>query len=216
MPGAETERDGEIDQDDASIEIRQNRGPRKGGGGAPALVVVAFEAVILGDVMRPTMHVVKNDEVSAESARFSRTLDRLAVDRRGAVACLLANTPEYLFAYRGATWSGRRFTPMSGRWSADEVDYVVENCEADCLVVDARFSDRVARAAERVPPSCRFAVGGEIPGFRSWSEVAVESGAPYEAPLAGSTMLYTSGTTGRPKGVWRRPDADSPRLKRRR
>jgi long-chain acyl-CoA synthetase len=154
------------------------------------------------------MHVLKNSEVDVGSARFSRTLDRLGIDRRGSVACLLANTPEYLFAYRGATWSGRRFTPMSGRWTADEVSYVVENCEADCLIVDARYRDRISSAADHVRPNRRFSVGGSIPGFRPWSDIDLEDGSTYESPLAGSTMLYTSGTTGRPKGVLRRPVAE--------
>ena len=160
--------------------------------------------------MRPTMHVVKNSEVDIGSARFARALDRCAVGRRGSVACLLANTPEYLFAYRGTTWSGRRFTPMSGRWTADEVAYVVENCEAECLVVDARYADRVGEAAKCLSADRRFAVGGTIEGFRSWSEVEAEDAAPYESALAGTTMLYTSGTTGRPKGVLRRPIEDEP------
>jgi long-chain acyl-CoA synthetase len=160
--------------------------------------------------MPPKMHVVKNAEVDVGSARFARALDRGGVERRGSVACLLANTPEYLFAYRGTTWSGRRFTPMSGRWTKDELSYVVENCEAECLVVDARYADRVMEAAQRLPADRCFAVGGEIEGFRSWTEIEGEDGSPYESPLAGTTMLYTSGTTGRPKGVLRRPIEDEP------
>ena len=156
------------------------------------------------------IHVLKNSDAEIGAARFSRMLDRCGVERRGSVACLLANTPEAVFAYRGATWSGRRFTPMSARWRPDEIDYVVENCEAECLVVDARYAEQIGGAARRVPADRRFAVGGEIPGFRSWRDVEEEEGGAYELPLAGTTMLYTSGTTGRPKGVLRRPTGDAP------
>jgi long-chain acyl-CoA synthetase len=156
------------------------------------------------------MHVVKNTEVEEGSARFARMLDRIGVARRGGVACLLANTPEYLHAYRGTTWSGRRFTPMSGRWQADELAYVAENCEAECLGVDARYGDRIGAAAHLVPADRRFAVGGPIAGFRDWREIEAEDASVYDTPLAGETMLYTSGTTGRPKGVLRQSAEDVP------
>ena len=137
-------------------------------------------------------------------------LDTLGVPARGAVAALLANTPECLAAYRGATWSGRRYTPMSGRWTPEEVAYVTGNSEADCLVVDAGYAEQVGSAAASIAPERRFSVGGQVPGFRRWEEVEAMSAEPYEKPLAGATMLYTSGTTGRPKGVLRRPPEEAP------
>ena len=160
--------------------------------------------------MSSPTHRVSNARVLAGSAKFARALDRAGLPTRGAIACLSANTPETLFVYRGATWSGRRFTPLSSRWTAGEVDYVVENCEADALVVDVRYADVARGAAEKINPARRFSVGGEISGFRAWAEVEALSEDPYDKPLAGDTMLYTSGTTGRPKGVLRPRASDGP------
>ncbi|MEZ4331486.1 MAG: AMP-binding protein [Myxococcota bacterium] len=156
------------------------------------------------------IHLLRNADALASAARFARALDAAGVPTRGAVAVLLANTPEFIAAYRGTTWSGRRYTPMSSRWTADDVAYVVENCEADAVVVDARFADVVRDATRPLDPSRRFAVRGTIGGFRSWSEVEALSSAPYEKPLCGETMLYTSGTTGRPKGVLRHGVPEGP------
>jgi long-chain acyl-CoA synthetase len=154
---------------------------------------------------------VRNDEIQAGGNRFARALDRAGVATRGNVAALLPNVVEFVWAYRGCAWSGRRFTPMSWRWSVDEATYVVDNCEADVLIAHARFADTARRAGARLSPERRVAVGGPIEGFVPY-EVFVD-GCPDTAldhPLAGDTMLYTSGTTGRPKGVLRPLAADAP------
>jgi acyl-CoA synthetase (AMP-forming)/AMP-acid ligase II len=84
--------------------------------------------------------VVTHAELVAAGNRFAHVLDATSTPLRGGVAVLTGNVPEYLAAYRGATWSGRRFTPMSWRWAPDEVTYMVGNCEADVLVVEARHA----------------------------------------------------------------------------
>ena len=155
------------------------------------------------------IHVVDDASIRTAGNRFARALDAAGVAVRGKVAVISGNVPELLAAYRGTQWSGRRFTPMSTRWSADDVAYVVENCEADVLVADARHAELVAAAAPRIDPERRFAFRGAIPGFRPWSDVEAFPGDPLPHPVAGNHMMYTSGTTGRPKGVLR-PGVEGP------
>ncbi|MED5261833.1 MAG: AMP-binding protein [Myxococcota bacterium] len=154
--------------------------------------------------------VVHNRDVEPAGNRFSRALDAEGIGVRDTVVALLANTPEYYAVYRGCTWSGRRLTPLSWRWNLEEARYVVENSEARALVADVRFAKLARGLAEGIPERSRFSVGGSIPGFRPWSDVESLSGAPYPSPLAGDIMLYTSGTTGRPKGVHRPFPNDEP------
>ncbi len=149
-------------------------------------------------------------EIQASAHRFARALDVLGLDRRAAFATLLPNVPEFCATYRGAAWSGRRLTPMSWRWSADDARYVMENCEAELFVAHARFAEVAVHAAAHLPEERRLAVGGPIAGFRDYHEVVDGcSDAELAEPLAGDTMLYTSGTTGRPKGVLRPLPADA-------
>ena len=154
---------------------------------------------------------VGNEEIQTGGNRVARALDRAGVGQRGNVAVLLPNVVEFLWTYRGCAWSGRRFTPMSWRWSADEASYVVDNCEADVVIAHSRFADIARQAAAALPAERRISVGGSIEGFVPFEEfVAGCSPAELDQPLAGDTMLYTSGTTGRPKGVLRPMAADMP------
>lgn len=148
-------------------------------------------------------------DVETGGRRVTRMLDDLGVGAGSTIAVLGANTPEFLAAYRGAVWAGRYCTAMSWRWTPRDVAYVTENCEARALFVDARWPELAAAAAPFVPAHARFSIGGPLDGFRPWSDIEATPDQPLHPPVAGTSMLYTSGTTGQPKGV-KRPLADTP------
>jgi long-chain acyl-CoA synthetase len=157
------------------------------------------------------VRIVENDEISAAGRQFTRTLDALGIPKRATVAALLANTAEFLAVYRGVTHSGRRLTNLSNRWSPPDVSYVMENSGSTAFVADQRFSELAAAASSAIPKAARFAVGGPIADFRPWSEILEYPADPLPDALAGDVLLYTSGTSGRPKGVWRElPQAGPP------
>ena len=135
-----------------------------------------------------------------------------ALRRRGAhagtsVAILCRNRPEWAEVWAACTRGGYRLTPVNWHLTGEEAGYIVDDCEAAVLVADARVTEVAAEVAARAPgATIRLAVGGTIDGFEDYEAAQLaEDGAPLDDPTYGSQMLYTSGTTGRPKGVTRGP-----------
>jgi long-chain acyl-CoA synthetase len=122
------------------------------------------------------------------------------------IAALLPNGSAALEVYLAALQAGWYLTPINWHFTAPEAGYIVADCAAKAFFVDERYARVGADAADlaAVPAAARFSYG-EVPGFTPAAQL--RSGQPTTLPAdrtAGSTMHYTSGTTGRPKGV-RRP-----------
>jgi long-chain acyl-CoA synthetase len=122
------------------------------------------------------------------------------------VALLAPNGIASLEVYLAALQAGWYFTPVNWHFTAPEIAYIVRDCEAKAFFVHERLATAGARAAAEagVPASGRISYG-DVPGFRPVEQV--REGQPTSLPddrTAGGAMHYTSGTTGRPKGV-RRP-----------
>ena len=148
-------------------------------------------------------------ELDANANRLVRALRARGVRARDGLALMCANRPEFAETVAATQRAGLRLTPINWHLTGDEAGYIVDDCEATVLVADARFADTARRAAD-LAPGLRVcvAVGGPIEGFDAWSDVVEpEDGGALADPTVGSLMFYTSGTTGRPKGVRRRPVA---------
>jgi len=156
------------------------------------------------------------DEQSNRIAQLFRSLGLQAGDH---VAIFLENNPRFFEICWGAQRSGLVYTAISSRLTAAEVDYIVTDCGARLFVTSKALADK---AAELVPlmkgAPHRFMIDGTVPGYESWEEaVARFPATPIADETAGHDMLYSSGTTGRPKGVMpvveRQPiDFDNPLL----
>jgi long-chain acyl-CoA synthetase len=150
-------------------------------------------------------------ELNARANQLARALRRLGLEGGDGVALLCTNRAEFAEVGAACQRAGWRLTTVNWHLTAAEAGYILDNCEAKALVADASLAS-VALGARRHAPGCRvaLAIGGDIEGFLPYdSELAGESGADIDDPLLGSSMLYTSGTTGRPKGV-HRPDTPPP------
>ena len=161
----------------------------------------------------------KPDRLAISSERGDRTFselnaqaNRLVGVLRGAglmpgdgVALLCVNRPEFVETVMACQRAGFRLTPVNWHLTADEVAYIVENCEAKAFVADAGLAAAAVQAGRTAPTlRIKLAAGGPIEGFASYDTlIARESGENVHDPVPGSQMLYTSGTTGHPKGVYR-------------
>ncbi len=146
------------------------------------------------------------DDLNASINRMGRALRARGLEAGDAIAVMCTNQPEYLEVLYASQRIGLRFTPINWHLTGPEAAYIVENCEAKAFVCAAGLGEGVvgAAAAGGGPGLVKINTGGYLPGFEMYNSVlAVEDGSDIENPVAGTQMLYTSGTTGRPKGVHR-------------
>ena len=145
-------------------------------------------------------------ELAARQNRLAHGLADLGVRPGDCIASLLWNQPGFLEVALASAQSGTYFLPVNWHLTAPEVAYILQDSETQVLIADERMAEVAAAAATEVglDPRRRLRIGA-LDSFDALEDLL--SGRPATrppAPTAGEVMLYTSGTTGRPKGI-RRP-----------
>ncbi len=150
-------------------------------------------------------------ELNAQANQLVRALRARGLRSGDGVAILLSNRPEFAVTNAAIRRAGLRLTTINWHLTGDEAAYIVADCDAKAFIADARFTEIALTAVQRASNlKVCLAVGGAIDGFDDFATtLARESSDDIDDPEIGTTMLYTSGTTGRPKGVQRAGAAPS-------
>jgi long-chain acyl-CoA synthetase len=167
-------------------------------------------------VIEPDGAVVSYADLAARADQFGRGLQALGLAPGSTVAGLLPNSADALALFFAALETGLYVVPLNWHLAAAEVAYILDDSEAGAFVAHERFAGVAAAAADQagIAPGARFAVGA-IPGFAPLADLGADGAGRPRERTAGAPMLYTSGTSGRPKGVRRAltggdPDAVPP------
>ena len=139
------------------------------------------------------------DERSNQGAHFFRSLGLKAGD---VIAIFMDNSPRYYEIAWAAQRSGLYYTCISSKLTAGEVEYIVGDCAAQMLITSAGVGSVIDDLPAHLPGVKLYMVGEARAPYASFEDArAAFPTTPIADETAGSDMLYSSGTTGRPKGV---------------
>ena len=156
------------------------------------------EALVAGDT-RLTYR-----QLAAESNRVAEGLVAAGIKSGERVALLLGNRVEFVTTLLACLHIGAICVPLGTRLQTPEIAYILDHCGAALLVHEADLTDRLPASAELPKLRHRFAVGGDGAGSQPFAVLQKDDGIPAAADPAEentAVILYTSGTTGRPKGA---------------
>ena len=153
----------------------------------------------------PEGGALRAGELLARANRLVHGLRALGLGPGDCLATVLPNGAPMVELYLAAAQAGWYLTPINHHLTGGEVAYILADSGAKVFVGAEPFAPACRAAVDEIdfPAAARFAVG-RVPGFRAYTELL--DGQPETVPaerIAGQVMNYTSGTTGRPKGVRR-------------
>jgi len=136
------------------------------------------------------------------SARLASALHALGVRPGDVIALISDNSAEAFEVYWAALRSGLYITAVNWHLAAEEAAYILRDSGARVVIVSAGVAATAEPVVSLVPEIRHwYAFGGQVAGYRSYSELLASAGPRLADQPRGSEMLYSSGTTGRPKGI---------------
>ena len=154
-------------------------------------------------VMAATGEQISYRELDEEANRLSHVFRDMGLQVGDHIAFCMENHRRFLAICWGAHYAGLIYTAMSSRLTTEEMAYIIDNCGAKVFITSPYKAEQAAELSDQMPDvEMRLMVDSTIDGYDSY-EAAIEHASPEPLPnrVAGTDMLYSSGTTGRPKGI---------------
>jgi long-chain acyl-CoA synthetase len=152
-----------------------------------------------------TGDVVTFRELNDRSNQLAQLLHARGIGRGDHLAVLMENNLRFFDSVWAAHRSGLYLTTVNRYLPPDEAAYIINDCGATAMVISYAKGE-TAEGLHDLIPNCkiRLMVGGTIPGWESYEDaIASMPAEPLAEEWLGESMLYSSGTTGRPKGILR-------------
>ena len=154
-------------------------------------------------IMAGSNEVITNlqlEERANKCAHMFREMDLKIGDN---LAIFMENNAQFLEICCAAARAGIIYTAISSYLKISEIEYIVNNSRAKMFITSEVKSDIASKLIDLIPNvTTRIMVGKAIDGYSSYEEIITKyPDTPIEDQMAGNDMLYSSGTTGRPKGV---------------
>ncbi len=142
-------------------------------------------------------------ELDAGANRLSRVFRSAGLRPGDHVAVCMENHERFLEIMWGCEYAGLVYTAASSRLNSDELAYIVDDCGARAFITSAHKAEQAAAIVDRTPDvELRLMLDATIEGYDGYAAtVDRQPSEPLPDRTAGTDMLYSSGTTGRPKGV---------------
>jgi long-chain acyl-CoA synthetase len=151
-------------------------------------------------IMSSSGEATKYGELEDRSKRFACALRRRGLAPGGQMAILMENNRSYLEVAWAAQRSGLYYTAINSHLRRGEVQHILDDCQATAIVSSEAMSGLIADLdLSRLP--VRISASGTLDGFEPYAEVIAAETPELDDEQEGREMLYSSGTTGQPKGV---------------
>ena len=154
-------------------------------------------------IMATTGQIITFKELDDGANRLSQVLRNAGLKTGDHIAFCIENHPQYFEILWGCHYAGLIYTACSSRLTTDELSYIINDCGAKAFITSKYKSEQAAQVFKTTPNvSLRLMLDGTIDGYDSYEATVAKAPAnELNNRVDGVDMLYSSGTTGRPKGI---------------